>query len=347
MVVPTASNVGAEKPYEIPFFDFGAAGEEEITTVDGGERWRELCDKVREACETHGCFCFTTVKAPLKLREGMAEGLRQLFDLPVETKERHVSPKPYRSYLGKKDAVPYLESFGIDDQAPDVDDEAALKAFTALMWAQGNPEFRESASEMRAKMLDMNLLIMKMLLASYGLVTTLSHAAADTTTSYFRLMKYNVPPAAAGIGMVAHTDKSTLTILGQNDVQGLEVQPKDRTDDSCWVQVVIPEGAFVAIVGDALKAWSNGRVHSVRHRVVLRGEKERYSWGSFLAPKDDATVEAPAELVDKDHPLLYRPFAYADFLLYCSVSKLKEDALKVFAGLSTSPVDDGERSNLK
>ncbi|CAI0414865.1 unnamed protein product [Linum tenue] len=107
MVVP--ANGGDEKPYEIPFFDFGAAGEEEITTADGGARWRDLCDKVRQACETHGCFCFTTEKVPAKLREGMAEGLRHLFDLPVETKERHVSPKPYRSYLGKNDAVPYLE----------------------------------------------------------------------------------------------------------------------------------------------------------------------------------------------------------------------------------------------
>ncbi|CAI0414861.1 unnamed protein product [Linum tenue] len=340
MVVPAAANGGDQKPYEIPFFDLGAAGEEEI--IADVARWKEMCDKVREACEIQGCFCFTTEKVPAKLREEMAEGLRQLFDLPVETKERHVSPKPYRSYLGKNDVVPYLESFGIDDQAPDADD--AAEAFTAVMWPQGNPEFRESLSEMSAKMLDLNLLIIKMLLTSYNLDDAPSHAA-DTTTSYFRLMKYKVPPAPpaadhyAGIGLMAHTDKNTVTILGQNDVQGLEIQPKE--DNNTWVPVVIPEGAFVAIVGDALKAWSNGRLHSVRHRVVLRGEKERYSWGSFLMPKDGSRVQAPEEFVDKDHPPLYRGFTYADFLSYF-VSTLKDDALDVFAGLP-DVVDDRDQ----
>ncbi|CAI0414862.1 unnamed protein product [Linum tenue] len=138
---------------------------------------------------------------------------------------------------------------------------------------------------------------------------------------------------------MAHTDKNTVTILGQNDVQGLEIQPKE--DNNTWVPVVIPEGAFVAIVGDALKAWSNGRLHSVRHRVVLRGEKERYSWGSFLMPKDGSRVQAPEEFVDKDHPPLYRGFTYADFLSYF-VSTLKDDALDVFAGLP-DVVDDRDQ----
>ncbi|CAL1375141.1 unnamed protein product [Linum trigynum] len=199
---------------------------------------------------------------------------------------------------------------------------------------------------MSAKMVELNLLIMKMLLTSYNLDDATSHVA-DTTASYLRLMKYKVPPAPpaadhyAGIGLLAHTDKNTVTILGQNDVQGLEIQPKD--DNDSWVPVVIPEGAFVAIVGDALKAWSNGMVHSVRHRVVLRGEKERYTWGSFLMPKDDSTIEAPEKFVDKEHPLLYRGFTYAEFLSYF-VSTLKDDALDVFAGLSTSPdVDDRDQ----
>ncbi|CAN1828108.1 Probable 2-oxoglutarate-dependent dioxygenase AOP1 (Fragment) [Linum perenne] len=82
-----------------------------------------------------------------------------------------------------------------------------------------------------------------------------------------------------------------------------------------------------------VKAWSNGRLHAVRHRVVILGEKERYSWGMFLMPKEEATIEVPKEFVDKEHPLLYPPFNYAEYLSYF-VNKLGDDALEIYAGVS-------------
>ncbi|CAN1287537.1 Probable inactive 2-oxoglutarate-dependent dioxygenase AOP2 [Linum perenne] len=93
MAAPTATAAG-----EIPFINLAAAT----------ANWRELCDKVREACETHGCFCLKTDEIPGELRDRMVAALSQLFDLPEDTKKRHVHPKPYRSYLGKNDVVPYL-----------------------------------------------------------------------------------------------------------------------------------------------------------------------------------------------------------------------------------------------
>lgn len=43
-------------------------------------------------------------------------------------------------------------------------------------------------------------------------------------------------------------------------------------------------------------------------------------------------IEVPHELVDKEHPLLYRPFNYADYISYY-VSKLSDDALEIYAGV--------------
>ncbi|KAJ6915504.1 hypothetical protein NC651_017489 [Populus alba x Populus x berolinensis] len=59
----------------------------------------------------------------------------------------------------------------------------------------------------------------------------------------------------------------------KNEVQGLEVQTKNGD----WAQVMVPENAFTAIVGDTVKAWSNGRLHAARHRVVISGDRDRYS----------------------------------------------------------------------
>lgn len=81
-----------------------------------------------------------------------------------------------------------------------------------------------------------------------------------------------------------------------------------------------------------MKAWSNGRLHAVTHRVMMGGDRERYSFGLFAVPKEDVEIEVPAELVDTDHPLRYRPFNYGQYFDFYT-SSLKDNALEVFAGV--------------
>uniref|UniRef100_A0A7N1A7U2 Fe2OG dioxygenase domain-containing protein n=1 Tax=Kalanchoe fedtschenkoi TaxID=63787 RepID=A0A7N1A7U2_KALFE len=144
-------------------------------------------------------------------------------------------------------------------------------------------------------------------------------------------MKYNVPPSGAAVGLVPHTDKNALTILCQNDVQGLEIMSKD----GAWTHVVVPPGCFLVVVGDILKAWSNGRMHAVKHKVTISGTKDRYSCGLFTLPKEGALVEVPKELVDSSHPILYKPFSYADYVAYF-MSNVRDDALEMYAGVGPS-----------
>lgn len=73
----------------------------------------------------------------------------------------------------------------------------------------------------------------------------------ENMSSSLRLMKYRVAPSSDSVqlGLVAHTDKSALTILCQNQVQGLELLSKQGN----WIQVKLPEASFIVFVGDALK----------------------------------------------------------------------------------------------
>ncbi|CAK7353496.1 unnamed protein product [Dovyalis caffra] len=308
---------------EIPFLDFSAKA---LTGLEvKSEKWKELCNQVREACETHGVFFLVYDKIPTSLREEMFGAMKALFDLPEETKNKHVTTKPYGSYSGKCPVIPFHESFGVDD-APTLD---ASQAFTTLMWPEGNPSFCETIHSMSSKMQELSFLVTKMIYESFGIEKPYD-SFVEETASVFRVMKYKVPPSGteSGIGLVAHTDKNAITILCQNEVQGLEV----RTKNGDWAQVMVPENAFVAVVGDTLKAWSNGRLHAVRHRVVISGDKDRYSCGLFSMPKEEAVIEVPNELVDKEHPLQYRPFNYSDYITYF-VSKLSDDALEIYAGI--------------
>ncbi|RDY00506.1 putative 2-oxoglutarate-dependent dioxygenase AOP1.2, partial [Mucuna pruriens] len=302
----------------IPCLDFCKGG---VTLEEGSKEWKEMSKKVREACESHGCFllvCDALIPKGVR-KEMFNNGMKALFDLPEETKQQHISPKPYRSYKGKSPISPLYESFGIDD----VPLSATAEAFTDLI---------ETLKTMSLKMLELSFLVLKMIVEGYGLPQNyISDVENMESSCVSRLIKYKVPESNNDLetALLSHTDKNPLTILCQNEVKGLQVLSKTGK----WIDLEIPQHGFVVIVGDTLKAWSNGRLRAATHRVVMRGEKERYSFGLFAMPKEEMNIKVPRELVDdKIHPLRYHPFNYGEYISYF-VSNLKENALEVFAGL--------------
>ncbi|PON57954.1 Non-heme dioxygenase N-terminal domain containing protein [Parasponia andersonii] len=104
------------------------------------EYWKDISKKMREACEKQGCFvlkCEEILGGSTGTHEETFMAAKALFDLPEETKRKHRSVKPYRSYDGNCPVIPLSESFGIDNGGS----LQAVQAFTSLMWPQGNNSF--------------------------------------------------------------------------------------------------------------------------------------------------------------------------------------------------------------
>ncbi|CAM8913282.1 unnamed protein product [Rhodiola kirilowii] len=292
----------------IPVIDFSA--EKDISRA-----------QIREALEVHGCFLLRcTESATLSLTEKMFEGLKSLFDLPDDTKNKYKSSRAYCSYMGKNPSVPFQESFGVND-AYNIE---SAQAFTSLMWPEGNPDFCNAMNGLSKKMLEVLLAMLKVICESYGAGSSYE-SFAKNTCAVFRLMKYLVPPSGEAIGLIPHTDKNVLTLLCENG-EGLEIMSKDGV----WSPLTIPQGCFLVIVGDLLKAWSNGRLHPMKHKVTISGNKDRYSIGLFTIPEDGVPVEVPKELVDNEHPIKYKPVTYNDYMSYY-ISNASEDAIEKFA----------------
>ncbi|KAL7248915.1 hypothetical protein ACSBR1_011150 [Camellia fascicularis] len=194
-----------------------------------------------------------------------------------------------------------------------------------------------------------------MIMESYGVGEYCkSKAFGDNTVNNFRAMKYKVPKSKneEGIGLGPHVDKTILTFLCDNSVRGLEA----LTQDGIWISLHIPKGALLVMVGDALEVGlciayllfyssfnfvenvyiymvlNNGRLQAAKHRVIMSGEKERYSCAFYTIPKDGVGIEVPQELVAEDHPLLYRPFVYSEYLEK-HLTNTNFDALQVHAGI--------------
>ncbi|WVZ20780.1 hypothetical protein V8G54_008102 [Vigna mungo] len=309
----------------ISCFDFWKGG---MIVDEGSEEWKKMSMKVKEACESDGCFLLRCDEINSKgAHKELFKNMKALFHLPQETKQQYISPKPFRSFSLYNYMDTHYESFGLDDVLL----STSVDTLANLMWPQGNSHFCETLKGMSLKMSEVSLVILKMIVEGYGLsqhhITYVENmkSSSDIRLNMYITDKSNEKKYKSN----GHTDKNTLTILCENEVQGLQVLSKTGT----WIDIVIPENCFVVIVADALKAWSNGRLHAATHRVMMSGEKERYTFGVFATPDEEMKIEVPRELVDdKIHPLRYRPFHYREFFNFFASNHRNENALEMFAG---------------
>ncbi|MCL7045737.1 hypothetical protein MKW94_013065 [Papaver nudicaule] len=299
----------------IPCIDFSHLAD----LVEGSEGWKSLCKQVREACENYGCFQVVyDDQVPVKLHEELLMGSKELFDLPDEAKEKNVR---------KIKEAPLYESLGVHN-APNLDQ---VEAFTNLMRPNGNSAFCQALNSMAKKIQKLEEIVRKMIFQNLG-VEDYYDSHIRNSDSLFRVFKYNAPPPtpsddSVAVGLQAHKDLNILTILNQ-DIEGLEI----LSPGGKWFRVLPKPGTFTVFAGEALMAWSNGRIHAAKHRVMMQGAKDRYSYAFFSAPKEGAPVEIPKELVDNDHPLLFRPFDYMDFLRYYQANPHLDNSLEIYAG---------------
>ncbi|KAK9281858.1 hypothetical protein L1049_004764 [Liquidambar formosana] len=314
--------MGSESPLKLPVIDFS-----KLDLKQGTPEWDSIKGQVRQALEDYGCFEALFDKVPLELREAIFGALEELFDLPLQTKLRNASKKPYHGYVGQYPMVPLYESMGIDDA--NIPQET--QSFAGVLWPEGNPSFCKTVQSFSEQLSELDLMIRRMVLESLG-VEKYYDEHKESTNYLLRVMKYKGPQTTeTKLGLTSHTDKNIMTILYQNQVDGLEVQTKGGE----WINVKPSPNSFIVMIGDSLYAWTNGRLHSAHHRVMMTGNEARYSTGLFSIPKAGYMIKAPEELVDEEHPLLFKPFDHVEFLgfYYTEAGQMAESALKTFCGV--------------
>ena len=84
-----------------------------------------------------------------------------------------------------------------------------------------------------------------------------------------------------------------------------------------------------------MQAWTNRRLYNALHKVMMRGNEARYSAALFARPKEGYTIEAPEELVDGEHPLVYKPFDFVKFVHYLHTQEAQKHRfpLKAYCGV--------------
>jgi isopenicillin N synthase-like dioxygenase/GrpB-like predicted nucleotidyltransferase (UPF0157 family) len=123
-------------------------------------------------------------------------------------------------------------------------------------------------------------------------------------SSALRLLRYPIRPADSWanvdveglvvshnggqrlIASEAHTDFGCLTLLLQDEADGLQA----RLSDGAWLDIPPTEGHLVVNFGKLLERWTSRRILATEHRVLSPG-RERFSLPFFYQPHLDARIE--------------------------------------------------------
>ncbi|KAF3964683.1 hypothetical protein CMV_011059 [Castanea mollissima] len=116
--------------------------------------------------------------------------------------------------------------------------------------------------------------------------------------------------------MPPHSDYGLLTLLLQDEVQGLQIQYEGK-----WATVEPLPDSLVVNIGDHLEIFSNGKYRSLIHRVLVNPSKSRISIASLHSLPFNSVVQPSPKLINEDNPRRYMDTDFASFLDYSSSSE--------------------------
>ncbi|XP_044483993.1 gibberellin 20-oxidase-like protein isoform X3 [Mangifera indica] len=258
-----------------------------------------------------------------------------MFSNPTDIKLMLGPLSSIKTYTPHFVASPYFESLRVS--GPDF--FASAKASADVLFAQQSSEFSEILQEYGIKMMELSKTIIKIILTSLGNSYERKFYDAEfiNCQGYLRLVNYTPPEMVAGKdveGLGMHTDMSCITVVYQDGIGGLQM----RSDNRQWMDIRPCDNSLVVNIGDLLQAWSNGRLRSSEHRVVLKRQVNRLSLAFFWCFEDEKVILAPDEIVGEGSPRLYKSFVCLDYLKFREsneVGKFEKIAytVKDFAGI--------------
>ncbi|XP_010529599.1 PREDICTED: gibberellin 20 oxidase 1 [Tarenaya hassleriana] len=296
-----------------------------------------------KACREWGFFYVTNHGISRDLFSRIYSLSKQIFSVPLDSKLKLDPFSSLKTYTPRFIASPYFESLVVS--GPDF--FASAKASADVLFQDHKPELSESLQEYGTKMAELSKRIIKILLMTLGddAKKRFYKPEFDKCHGYLRVVNYTPPKdvedrqePVEGLGM--HTDMSCVTILYQDSVGGLQM----RSREGKWIDIKPCEDSLVVNVGDLMQAWSNGRLRSSEHRVVLRKLVNRISLAFFLCFEDEKVVLAPQEIVGEGNCRSYRSFVCSEYLKFRQsneVGKFEKIGytVKDFAGIKPQLLD--------
>ncbi|KAJ4913154.1 Gibberellin 20 oxidase 1 [Raphanus sativus] len=270
---------------------------------------------ISEACNKHGFFLVVNHGISEQLISDAHEYMSRFFDMPLSEKQR-IQRKAGEScgyassFTGRfSTKLPWKETLSFQFRDDKSRPKNVQDYFCDALGHEFEP-FGKVYQEYCEAMSSLSLKIMELLGISLGVSGEYFKSFFEENDSIMRLNYYppcQKPDLTFGTG--PHCDPTSLTILHQDHVHGLQVFV-----DNQWRSISPNPKAFVVNIGDTFMALSNNRYKSCLHRAVVNSKSERKSLAFFLCPKKDRVVKPPRELLDSNIARRYPDFTWSMFL---------------------------------
>lgn len=272
----------------------------------------EFIASLLDAAHRVGFFQITGFGAAPGAARQLLDTLAEFFARPVEEKlelDNRTSAQ-FRGYTrlgaeitrGRADSREQID-FGPDREPLQNVDAATpyLKLQGRNQWPAAFPALEQTAMEWAALMQEVGAELLAALSVGLGLPEDYFAQAFSPNPAWMgKLVHYvggGVVPAAGSQGVGAHADYGFITLLLQDAVGGLAVQPYGQDE---WLPVEPLEGALVVNLGEMLEVATNGYLMATIHRVTAPpAGVDRYSVPFFYSPRLDSvidTIPLPAPL---------------------------------------------------
>ncbi|KAK5046615.1 hypothetical protein LTR84_007376 [Exophiala bonariae] len=282
----------------------------------------KLVDDVRNCCLHNGFFQITGHRVPADLQEAVLDCLKDFFALPQAAKEKVLKDKNTwnRGYerigsqiLEAGTNPDQKEGFYIGEEITKDHPYFIQKKLNSgpNLWPDNVKDVQRFKSVSMEYYNAMHALARDILsIIAQTLELDASYFKEFTTDAVATLRYLHYPPQAPdsdeklsrGIG--AHTDFGSVTLLMQDDVDGLQVYEKSTNE---WLDVVPIKGAYVVNLGNMFMRWSNDKYISNLHRVINKSGKERYSIPFFFSGNPDYMIECLPNCRKDDEEPKYPP----------------------------------------
>jgi isopenicillin N synthase-like dioxygenase len=259
----------------------------------------EFLNNLEKAASEVGFFGLTGTGVDVDLLDRSYEQIVAYFNRDFDEKMALKSRDGQRGYAPGESAkgekrVDFKEFFHVGRELSE-EDLQRLK-YCKNVWPEGLPEFKAT------------------LIGLYQAMDRCKEALGDAITEVLqqkpgyinemiqegdclmRAIHYPANPPANAIWAGAHTDIDFLTILPRSTAKGLQVLNREGN----WIDVVVPDGAFIINCGDMLENLTNGHFKSAVHRVVDSGAgEERYSVVFFVHPRSEDRLDPLPLFIEK------------------------------------------------
>ncbi|KAG6544047.1 hypothetical protein Mapa_014570 [Marchantia paleacea] len=299
-----------------------------------------LVKRFGEAASTWGIFRVTNHGVPSDLMKEVEEDGLKFFHQSEEDKLKllsrdHVHASKGCYYTGnnieeKRHSLHWAESYVMWFGQWNALDPTVIERVTCD-WTTADERFRTAMLEYLTGVRAAAKQLFQLAAESLGLETDYFSSPGVVTGNI--VIRWNYYPACPlpedVLGAHSHTDPTLLTILQQDKVGGLQVERDGR-----WYNVKPVEDTFIVNISDQFHIWSNGIFKSVLHRVLVSKEVHRLSIASILSLIGDQSLSAASELIDENHPRVYKDLKAQEQSQVVMDSRKASSDTKVFNGFN-------------